>query len=271
MDAESNNVSLSQGLLGGPSTSQRKTLKACAWVCALGLVVVISATVLGISTRSTTLHGTSVFLADAPDAAAEKLENLTVADDPAAIAAAKAAKLKKVIKEGGKRGVEIEGASDLGGTSYFCSVVDEPEGDVDLLLESVKAMNQKCEPGTEERKGCSGHVGKMVFSMNDDQVALVAYVPEEKYEELSCQDWLQGVLNLYNETSRALTTGQNFSTGVIVKDTEKGIYPIKIRDNLVRNALDFLRERKLFPEAGGDDDSSDEFVMGDDYVPPDDM
>lgn len=31
--------------------------------------------------------------------------------------------LKKVIKEGGKRGVEIEGAADLGGLQFFCTVV----------------------------------------------------------------------------------------------------------------------------------------------------
>merc|ERR1712194_98264 len=29
-------------------------------------------------------------------------------------------KLKKVIKEGGKRGVEIEGAADMGGLQFFC-------------------------------------------------------------------------------------------------------------------------------------------------------
>merc|ERR1711988_1457806 len=37
-------------------------------------------------------------------------------------------KLKKVIKEGGKRGVEIEGAADMGGLQFFCTSVDLPEG-----------------------------------------------------------------------------------------------------------------------------------------------
>merc|ERR1719276_585437 len=35
--------------------------------------------------------------------------------------------LKKVIKEGGKRGVEIEGAADMGGLQFFCCSVDEPQ------------------------------------------------------------------------------------------------------------------------------------------------
>ena len=75
-------------------------------------------------------------------------------------------KLKKVIKEGGKRGVEIEGAADMGGLAYFCTKVDEPEGDMDLLLESVKAMNAVPDPEDEERKGCSRHIGKMVLLIN---------------------------------------------------------------------------------------------------------
>merc|ERR1712150_129430 len=86
-------------------------------------------------------------------------------------------KKKKVIKEGGKRGVEIEGAADMGGLQFFCTSVDEPEGDTALLMESVKAMNAWSDPTDEERKGGSGHIGKMIFSAGTDQLAICAYVP----------------------------------------------------------------------------------------------
>ena len=72
--------------------------------------------------------------------------------------------MKKVVKEGGKRGVEIEGAADMGGLQFFCTTVDEPGGDVDWLYETVRAMNAKSDPTEEERKGGSGHIGKMVIS-----------------------------------------------------------------------------------------------------------
>merc|ERR1711902_31084 len=85
-------------------------------------------------------------------------------------------KLKKVVKEGGKRGVEIEGAADMGGLQFFCTSVDEPEGDLDLLLECIEAMNAEPIPGEEERKGCSGHIGKMIFSVGVEQLAVAAYV-----------------------------------------------------------------------------------------------
>merc|ERR1712203_350459 len=103
-------------------------------------------------------------------------------------------KLKKVIKEGGKRGVEIEGAADMGGLQFFCTSVDLPEGDLDMLVESMKAMNAKSDPTEEERKGGSGHIGKMIFSAGTEQLAIVAYVPEEKQGELSCEEWLKTVL-----------------------------------------------------------------------------
>merc|ERR1712107_463448 len=110
-----------------------------------------------------------------------------------------AKKLKKVIKEGGKRGVEIEGAADMGGLQFFCTSVDEPEGSTDLLMESVKAMNAKSDPTEEERKGGSGHIGKMVFSAG-----------VEKQAELVCEEWLAKVLSMYGG-SKTVSTAKDYS------------------------------------------------------------
>merc|ERR1712118_163617 len=88
--------------------------------------------------------------------------------------AARKAQLKKCIKEGGKRGVEIEGAADMGGLQFFCCAVDLPEGDLELTTECMNAMNAKSDPTEEERKGGSGHIGKMIFSAGAKQLAIVA-------------------------------------------------------------------------------------------------
>merc|ERR1712086_366215 len=109
---------------------------------------------------------------DAPEEAEKEMT-------PGEKAEARKKQLKKVIKEGGKRGVEIEGAADMGGLQFFCTSVDEPDGDLALLDMCMKAMNQENKPDEEERKGCSGHVGKMIFSAGVDQLALVAYLPKE--------------------------------------------------------------------------------------------
>jgi len=178
-------------------------------------------------------------------------------------------KLKKVIKEGGKRGVEIEGAADMGGLQFFCTSVDEPEGDCDLLLKSVEAMNEKSDPTEEERKGGSGAIGKMVFSAGADQLAMVAYVPEDKQGKgeggaLVCEEWLQKLCSMW-DGGKVTTSGKTYSVGIIPTNGEKNIFPLKIRESLILEANNFLRKLKLFPEDNGDD--SDEMVFGDDDFP----
>jgi hypothetical protein len=123
-------------------------------------------------------------------------------------------KLAKVIKEGGKRGVEIEGAADMGGLQFFCTKVDEPEGNVDLLIRCVEAMNAQADPEDEERKGCSGHIGKMVFSCDDVRLIFAAYVPEDKQKEITGIEWVNHVAGLYQGTfvkgDNGLAVGGNF-------------------------------------------------------------
>merc|ERR1712115_702068 len=135
-------------------------------------------------------------------------------------------KLKKVIKEGGKRGVEIEGAADMGGLQFFCTSVDLPEGDLDLLVESMKAMNAKSDPTEEERKGGSGHIGKTIFSAGAEQLAVVAYVPEAKQGELSCEEWLKTVLTSQNGEMKSVA--KDVCAGFVKANSDKGIFPLKI-------------------------------------------
>jgi len=179
------------------------------------------------------------------------------AEDPAKV-------LKKAIKEGGKRGVEIEGAADMGGLQFFCTSVEVPEGDTTLLMECTKAMNAKSDPTEEERKGGSGHIGKMVFSAGVEQLALVAYVPEAKHGELSCSEWLEKVVSVHSG-GKVVESGAEYSVGVIPQNADKGIFPLKIREGLILEANNFLRKKGLFPEDDGDDD--DEMVFGDDDFP----
>jgi len=173
-------------------------------------------------------------------------------------------KKKAVIKEGGKRGVEIEGAADMGGLQFFCTSVDEPEGDVDLLQESVKAMNVKSDPTEEERKGGSGNIGKMVFSAGVEQLAIVAYLPEAKQSEMVCEEWLQKVVSLY-PGGKVLSAAKDYCVGSIPTDSDKNVFPLKIRESLILEANNFLRAKGLFPEDNSDDD--DDMVFGDDDFP----
>merc|ERR1711912_203816 len=172
-------------------------------------------------------------------------------------------KLKKVIKEGGKRGVEIEGAADMGGLQFFCTSVDEPNGDLEMMVESLKAMNAEAIPGEEERKGCSGHIGKTIFSCGTEQLAVIAYVPEAKLSELSCEEWLAQTLSIFK--GEIVEKGEQICVGIVKADSNNNIFPLKIREPMILEANNFLRKKGLFPEDKDDDD--DEMVFGDDDFP----
>merc|ERR1712094_159571 len=76
-----------------------------------------------------------------------------------------AKKLAKCLKEGGKKGVDIAGAADMTlGLEFFCTTMEQPEGNVDLLEYCMAGANKEVDPDAEERKGGSGHIGKMLLS-----------------------------------------------------------------------------------------------------------
>lgn len=179
-----------------------------------------------------------------------------------------AKKLAKVKKEGGKRGVEIEGASDMGGLQFFCTNVLEPNGDIDLLVESMRAMNQKCAPDEEERKGGSGAVGKLVISADTGKdvnvVSIVTYIPSDKQEKLTPLVWLQHVCKECGVDENLVEKGpMNMARVEIKKDVEKGVFPLKIKDTALAQGLQHLKNLGLFPDKP-DEDSDDDYVYGDD-------
>jgi glutathione S-transferase len=182
------------------------------------------------------------------------------AEDPEA---ARKALLKKVTKEGGKRGVEIEGAADMGGLQFFCTSVEFPDGDLEMLRKSVEAMNEKSDPTEEERKGGSGAIGKMVFSAGTQQLGVLAYVPTEKLGgDLVTAEWLKAVLATFG--GEVTEIGDSYCAGFVKADGDKNIFPLKIREPMILEANNYLRKRGLFPEDDGD---SDEMVFGDDDFP----
>ena len=76
------------------------------------------------------------------------------------------------------------------GLEFFCTTIESPDGDIELLRLAMEAMNAQPKPDDEERKGCSGHVGKMIFSAGADQLALVAYVPADKAAKIDVTEWM---------------------------------------------------------------------------------
>ncbi|KAA8492809.1 hypothetical protein FVE85_9081 [Porphyridium purpureum] len=174
--------------------------------------------------------------------------------------------MKAAFKEGGKRGVELEGASDLSGILFYNVSVETPEGDPALLEKVMEGMNLEVDEAEEERRGGSGKIGKLIVSSGEQQLGLMCYVPTEKLDQLNPRDWMSSIELIKNTekySAEIVKEDANTCIAVIKADQEKGIYPIKLRDDAISSSITFLQTKGLFPEIK-DDDDDDEFVYGDD-------
>ncbi|CAE8629398.1 unnamed protein product, partial [Polarella glacialis] len=117
-----------------------------------------------------------------PGVSAVKIQNYTLED-------------MKLNKKDAKKAMDKKAAE---AEKFLCTSVDEPEGDVDLLVQCLAGMNEEPDPIEEERKGDAGRVGKMVFSAGLSRLAVPADVPEEEQSEFDCAEWLEYVLMLFN-------------------------------------------------------------------------
>merc|ERR1711871_444355 len=197
------------------------------------------------------------------------------APDAEADAKAAAKKLKAVEKEGGKRGVEIEGAADMGGLAFFCTTLMEPDGDLELLEKAFAATNAIPNPDPEEeRRGGAGGVGKMVFSAGPQGLAVICNVPEELQQDKEMQDaparkamfadkWVQTVINRFEKEAGKLTVqeGSNasFAKAFIPANPEKGFFALKFKDDCMSYAYEVLSQHNAMPAA----DSSPGACIGD--------
>jgi len=180
----------------------------------------------------------------------------------AALAAGKKDKVvAKAFKEGGKKGVEIEGAADTSGLTCFCTRMQNSAGDIILLEAAMEGMNAVPDPeDPEERKGCSGHISKLIISENEPEkkIAMVAYVTEEHKEKINAIEWMKSVC----ETDLGGGVGgtpddastDTWATCTAVEDTDKGFFYLKMKDNTLAAAIQYLRERGLFNDEEDDED-----------------
>ena len=136
----------------------------------------------------------------------------------------------------------------------------------------ITAAAQDPDPEAEDRKGCSGHVGKMIYSAGVSQLALVAYVPDPEHNKsaskIDVQVWMDHVLStvgggkvLTKKTKANSPKGGYVVVACIPADADKGKFPLKDKDASMAAAFDYLRKHDAFPE---DNDDSDEMVFGDD-------
>merc|ERR1711865_559866 len=165
-------------------------------------------------------------------------------------------KLKKVKKEGGKKGSELAGAADMGGIEYFTTTAETPEGDARLLEIVNQEMNAEIDPLEEESKGGSARVAKCLLSASDKQLAILTYVPADKLDKVTADGWMTELLKTWDGAGEIVLSSSLKTVAVIKAD--EGLFPIKMREQAIGASCNFLKSLGLFPD---NDSDSDEMVL----------
>merc|ERR1712034_200779 len=124
----------------------------------------------------------------------------------------------------------------------------------------MDAMNVEVDAEAEDRKGGSGHVGKVIVSSSEKvAVAIVAYVPKELQSKLTAKTWIEHIAGMIK--ADVIEADDGYAYAVMKYDMEAGKYPLKERDNAISQATGLLRQMGLMVD---DSDDEDEMCFGDD-------
>jgi len=102
----------------------------------------------------------------------------------------------------------------------------------------------------------------MIFSAGSEQLAIVAYVPEAKKADLDCTEWVKHVAKMIG--AQVISSNRVAAKAVVKTDSNKGIFPLKVKEPGIMEAISFLKQKGLFPD---NDDDDDDYVFGDDDFP----
>eukprot|EP00052_Salpingoeca_macrocollata_P014062 m.109954 g.109954 ORF g.109954 m.109954 type:complete len:180 (+) comp19170_c3_seq1:90-629(+) len=163
---------------------------------------------------------------------------------------------KAAAKEGGKKGQDIAGLSDMGGVKFFTLALENCNGEFELLQEAMDAMNKEVDEAAEDRKGGAGNLGKLLLSANDKHVGCLFHVPKELQEEkgMSLDDWVKSIMEPTG--GKILEKDETTCKATIEGDPTKERFPLKLRDLAISCSFGELKKRMLVV----DDDDDDDYV-----------
>ena len=156
-------------------------------------------------------------------------------------------KLASCEKEGNKLGIDLTGASEMGGTEFFVTTAVNADGDYDCLMATRRALVEECTV-----------VGVLLVSAGVKQLVACAIVPEDKAAVIPANEWLAAAFKTIGAEIKEGATS-TYAEGIIVP--KEGEYTIKMKDAIQAGGVQVLREKGKLPE---DSDSEDEMCFGDD-------
>uniref|UniRef100_A0A7S0WZA9 Uncharacterized protein n=1 Tax=Chlamydomonas leiostraca TaxID=1034604 RepID=A0A7S0WZA9_9CHLO len=162
---------------------------------------------------------------------------------------------KAAFKEGGKKGVDLQGVAALGGVQYFNIAVETPEGDMALLEKVLEGANVEVDEAAEERKGGAGDLGKFFLSAGETKLVGLGHVPKALAEAkgLTVKEWAAELMQ-HMPKSKILEETDEVIKIEMPADTDNNVFPLKARDAAIDAGFKLLKRKGLVPDNADDSD-----------------
>jgi hypothetical protein len=157
------------------------------------------------------------------------------------------------VKEGGKKGQDLVGMSEMGGMSYFCIALETCKGNKELLEAAMEGANKEVDEGADDRKGGAGKLGKMFLSAGDASLMILGHCPKDNQDKLTLKEWAETLAKAVDGDIKDITEDTCFIEAAA--NPEKEQFPLKMREAAINASFALLREKGLVV----DDDSDDDF------------
>ncbi|KAI0559736.1 flagellar associated protein [Gracilaria domingensis] len=168
--------------------------------------------------------------------------------------------MKASIKEGGKKGQDLAGMSDMGGVKFFSVALDTPNGQWELMDAVLEGMNKEVDPAADDRKGGAGHIGKCLLFADDKALLILCHVPDVVKELINQQEWFSSVIESVGATKidDAITI-EGAGAGIVLKaemkaDPDANKFPLKEREIAIGKSFEYLVSKELVRPEESDDD-----------------
>lgn len=169
--------------------------------------------------------------------------------------------LKAAFKEGGKKGQDLAGMSDMGGVKFFSVAVESALGKWELMDAILEGMNKEVDPNADDRKGGAGHIGKCLMFADDKILLIICHMPKELEKDLSQSEWFSTITNSVNanilgEPVELPNNGGSVMKAQLGADADTEVFPLKLRDIAIARSFDFLVSKGLVRPDESDDDAN---------------
>merc|ERR1711959_862264 len=89
-------------------------------------------------------------------------------------------------------------------------------------------------------------MGGMLFSYGPTKVGILAQVPDEHKKTVNAKVWLEKTLASFGKQGKVVKSGPQLAHGEVYGDADKGLFPIKMKDEALQNSIKYLQETKVF-------------------------